>query len=206
MSASIVHADANQKLLDMLVNQQLISRPDAESVAHDTQGMVVDLPFILDRRKILDERTCAQSLARLCQVPFLESVPLHEISVPHPHLSTTYCETLCMVPYGSLEQFALPKYKVAMTNPFHLFALRNLTGRFTLELSITTSSSIKSALAHLKQLKRNESVDKEVLSLLLGQGWVTQSQIDWAKSQTKINTHTETSPSNGVQDGEGTQK
>ena len=34
MSASIVHANANQKLLDMLVNQQLVSRPDAESVAH----------------------------------------------------------------------------------------------------------------------------------------------------------------------------
>ena len=46
--------------------------------------MVVDLPFILDRRKILDERTCAQSIARICQVPFLESVPLQEISVPHP--------------------------------------------------------------------------------------------------------------------------
>ena len=206
MSASTLHATANQKLLDLLVTQQLMSKQDAESVAQDTQGMVVDLPFILDRRKILDENTCAQSLARICQVPFIESVPLHEISVPHPHLSTPCCESMFMVPYGSLEQFALPKYKVAMTNPFHLFALRNLTGRFTVELSITTSSSIKSALTHLKGLKRDESVDKEVLSLLLGQGWITRSQIDWAKSQIKINTHRETSASNGVQDVGGTQK
>ena len=92
-----------------------------------------------------------------------------------------------------------------MTNPFHLFALRAFSGRFTLELSITTSSSIKSALAHLKTLRRNVSVDKEVLSLLLEQNWITQSQVDWARSQTQLNTHTETSASNGVQDEKGTQ-
>lgn len=206
MSASTVYGNANQKLLEMLVNQELINQHDAQSVAKDTQGMVVDLPFILDRRKILDEKTCAQSIARICQVPFLERVPLEDISVPHPHLSTSDCETLSLVPFGRQDQFALPKYKVAMTNPFHLFALRAFSGRFTLELSITTSSSIKSALAHLKTLRRNVSVDKEVLSLLLEQNWITQSQVDWARSQTQLNPHTETSASNGVQDEKGTQK
>ena len=74
MSQRAKLGESTKKLGAFLERVQLVSKADMRSVLDDLSGLDADLPFILEKRGLVDEHTVAQTIARAFKLPLIKKV------------------------------------------------------------------------------------------------------------------------------------
>ncbi len=170
-----------RKLGGLLVKQGLVQPVDMDAILSDIQGLNADLPFILDKRGLVDELTVARTLSQTFQLPFVEVINPSSVLTDLNSISMSEMEKHRILPTGHNDSGAIPRIQVVLSNPFNLLHFRHLSTRTTFEVSIGASSVIKATFNSIVAAQNEVAFDSQILAQLLTSGIITTAHIDFAK-------------------------
>jgi len=180
MNQRVQLGQSTKKLGRFLEKMQLVSKADMKSVLDDLAGLDADLPFILDKRGLVDEQTVAETIARVFKLPLIREVPPSNVLTNLNVMTIQEMDRYRLLPLAYDQTLPIPNLKVIMSNPFNLVHCQGLSKRMTIGISIGVSSAIKHTLTILLSRAPVPTVDHQVIAQLIESGFVTSAQVAFA--------------------------
>jgi hypothetical protein len=171
---------STKKLGAFLEKMQLVSKADMKSVLDDLAGLDADLPFILERRGLVDEQKVAETIASVFKLPLVREVLPSNVLTDLNAITVQDMERYRLLPIGYDQKESIPNLKVVMSNPFNLVHCQALSKRMTIGISIGVSSIIKQTVNTLLSRVPAPNLERQVLAQLIDSGLVTSAQVEFA--------------------------
>ena len=183
MSVSTNTNSGAARLGQILVEKDLLKPESLRGLLADIQGLNIDLPLVLDKRGLVTESETATAISEVLSIPLVETIGSHEILTNIKGFSWARMDATRSIPIKLIQNGALPRIQLVMSNPFSLKNLDDLSGKMTFELCVAPSSAIRAALDEITEAAFAKSKAELTLEYLLNAGVLTQTQIEWAESQ-----------------------
>lgn len=170
-----------RKLANLIRRQKLVETSVIDKVLADAAGLNVDLPFVLAKRGIISEEKMANGISKALQIPLVSQVETETVRLDIPFFSIEQMERFRCIPTAVITTGALPRIRLAMSNPFVLEQMNSFTGRATFDPCVSPASVIRNAIHTLRKSYGVGQQSQAILDTLINAGFVTPAQLNWAK-------------------------
>lgn len=183
MTSAVSSRTGTKRLAEFVVEHKLVSQDDMKRIMRDIAGLNVDLPFVLDKRGLVEEKQIATVLSEVFALPLVHKITASEILTSLNLIPVSDMDQFRLLPIGCRIEQQRYELEIVTANPFTIIDWAPTRPDVCLRIQISTSSEIKRGISHALETQTKSEIHQQIINQLLESKMITNAQVEFATQQ-----------------------